>query len=474
MIALKLLSPHHLYLVALSGGADSVALALMMIQEGLRVHALHCNFHLRGQESDRDEAFVTRFCQEHGIPLEIKHFDTITLAREHGNSLEMEARQLRYDWFRQRALDLHAEAICVAHHMDDQAETLLLNLIRGTGLQGLAAMHPERTIQGLKIIRPLLNISKQDILDFLHSRGQEYVTDSTNLERDALRNKIRLDLMPMLRQLNPSITQCLARTAENVRLELATDSSESHLHRWLAPLGFTRQQILDIHSHTQAPAIEHSGLAGDSPAHGLGSSDTLHRPLVSSPSTEDSGLGSSDILSCPLVSSPTPEDSGLGSSDILSRPLSSSPSQPPLSGLLWHSASHTLLLDRGQLVLRPRQEAPSALPQLIAETISAYPQREDFLNKQQAFINAQLLQGPLLLRRAQTGDRFRPYGMKYGSKLLSDFLTNRKVNLLDKQSQLVVIDSTTNQIIWVVGQEIDHRYRIDETTPEILRLTVGE
>ena len=453
MTALKLLSPHHLYLVALSGGADSVALALMMIQEGLRVHALHCNFHLRGQESDRDEAFVTRFCQEHSIPLEIKHFDTITLAREHGNSLEMEARQLRYDWFRQRALDLHAEAICVAHHMDDQAETLLLNLIRGTGLQGLAAMHPERTIQGLKIIRPLLNISKQDILDFLHSRGQEYVTDSTNLERDALRNKIRLDLMPMLRQLNPSITQCLARTAENVRMELATDSSESHLHRWLAPLGFTRQQILDIHSHTQAPATEHSGLASDSPAHGLGSSDTLHRPLVSSPAPEDSGLGSSGILSCPL---------------------SSSPSQPALSGLLWHSASHTLLLDRGQLVLRPRQKAPSALPQLIVETISAYPQREDFLNKQQAFINAQLLQGPLLLRRAQTGDRFRPYGMKHGSKLLSDLLTNRKVNLLDKQSQLVVIDSTTNQIIWVVGQEIDHRYRIDETTPEILRLTVGE
>lgn len=399
MIDFKNLSPQHLYLVALSGGADSVALALMMLDEGLNVHALHCNFHLRGEESNRDEAFVTHFCHKHNIPLDVKHFDTISLAKEHGVSLEMEARQLRYDWFRERALDLDAEAICVAHHMDDQAETLLLNLIRGTGLQGLSAMHPERTIQGLKIIRPLLNISKQEILSFLNSRGQDYVTDSTNLERDALRNKIRLDLMPMLKELNPSITSCLARTAENVRMELAENSTESHLHRWLSPLGFTRQQILDVYSHTQ---------------------DTN-----------------------------------------LSR-----------SGLLWHTTTHTLLLDRGQLILRLKVEDSNVLPRLIVESLNNLPKREDFYNKQQAFINAKQVKGELVLRRAQVGDRFRPYGMKQGSKLLSDFLTNRKVNLLDKQSQLVVIDSATDQIVWIVGQEIDDRYRVDSNTTEVVRLAV--
>lgn len=400
MIDFKNLSPQHLYLVALSGGADSIALALMMLDEGLNVHALHCNFHLRGEESNRDEAFVTHFCHKHNIPLDVKHFDTISLAKEHGVSLEMEARQLRYDWFRERALDLDAEAICVAHHMDDQAETLILNLIRGTGLQGLSAMHPERTIQGLKILRPLLNISKQEILSYLNSRGQDYVTDSTNLERDALRNKIRLDLMPMLKELNPSITSCLARTAENVRMELAENSTESRLHRWLSPLGFTRQQILDVYSHTQ---------------------DTN-----------------------------------------LSR-----------SGLLWHTATHTLLLDRGQLILRLKDKDSNVLPRLIVESLNNLPKREDFFNKQQAFIDAKRINGELLLRRALVGDRFRPYGMKQGSKLLSDFLTNRKVNLLDKQSQLVVIDSATDQIVWVVGQEIDDRYRVDSNTTEVVRLAVG-
>jgi tRNA(Ile)-lysidine synthase len=399
MIDFKNLSPQHLYLVALSGGADSVALALMMLDEGLNVHALHCNFHLRGEESNRDEAFVTHFCHKHNIPLDVKHFDTISLAKEHGVSLEMEARQLRYDWFRERALDLDAEAICVAHHMDDQAETLLLNLIRGTGLQGLSAMHPERTIQGLKILRPLLNISKQEILSYLNSRGQDYVTDSTNLERDALRNKIRLDLMPMLKELNPSIASCLARTAENVRMELAENSTESHLHRWLSPLGFTRQQILDVYSHTQDTSLSRSGL-------------------------------------------------------------------------LWHTTTHTLLLDRGQLILRLKDKDSNVLPRLIVESLNHLPKREDFFNKQQAFIDAKRINGELRLRRAQVGDRFRPYGMKQGSKLLSDFLTNRKVNLLDKQSQLVVIDSATDQIVWVVGQEIDDRYRVDSNTTEVVRLAV--
>mgnify|MGYP002519338400 FL=1 len=399
MIDFKNLSPQHLYLVALSGGADSVALALMMLDEGLNVHALHCNFHLRGEESNRDEAFVTHFCHKHNIPLDVKHFETISLAKEHGVSLEMEARQLRYDWFRERAHDLDAEAICVAHHMDDQAETLLLNLIRGTGLQGLSAMHPERTIQGLKILRPLLNISKQEILSYLNSRGQDYVTDSTNLERDALRNKIRLDLMPMLKELNPSIASCLARTAENVRMELAENSTESHLHRWLSPLGFTRQQILDVYSHTQDTSLSRSGL-------------------------------------------------------------------------LWHTATHTLLLDRGQLILRLKDKDSNVLPRLIVESLNNLPKREDFFNKQQAFIDAKRINGELRLRRAQVGDRFRPYGMKQGSKLLSDFLTNRKVNLLDKQSQLVVIDSATDQIVWVVGQEIDDRYRVDSNTTEVVRLAV--
>ena len=248
---LRTLSTDRLYLIALSGGADSIALALMMKEQRLNVLALHCNFHLRGEESDRDEQFVRDFCHKHAIPLEVCHFDTLASASQHKTSIEMEARDLRYRWFAQRAQALDAEAICVAHHKDDQAETLVLNLIRGTGLKGLAAMHPDRIVNGLRIIRPLLDITKKEILQYLARMGQDYVTDSSNLERDALRNRIRLDLMPMLRQLNPNITDCLARTAHNVRLELDSDSEESHYYRWLAPLGFSRSQILDIYAHCE-------------------------------------------------------------------------------------------------------------------------------------------------------------------------------------------------------------------------------
>ena len=414
---LRTLSPDKLYLIALSGGADSVALALMMKEQGLKVRALHCNFHLRGGESDRDERFVRDFCHKHAIPLEVCHFDTLASAREHKTSIEMEARDLRYRWFAQRAQALDAEAICVAHHKDDQAETLILNLIRGTGLKGLAAMHPERTVNGLRILRPLLDTTKEEILNYLSHMEQDYVTDSTNLERDALRNRIRLDLMPMLRQLNPNITDCLARTAHNVRMELDTDSEESHYHRWLAPYGFSRSQILDIYAHSSN---------GKQTAHR--SPLTAHR----SPLTDHRS-----------------------------------------SGLTWHSATHTLLLDRGEWILQENKASDNTASQLHIDELptGTVLTTQDFLNKAQAFIDADSIKGALVLRPMRQGDRFRPYGMKKGTKLLSDFLTDRKVSLLDKQAQLVAVDSATDDIIWVVGREIDHRYRITPTTNHILRLT---
>ena len=438
------LSPDKLYLVALSGGADSIALALMMKEQHLNVLALHCNFHLRGEESDRDEQFVRDFCHKHAIPLEVCHFDTLASAREHKTSIEMEARDLRYRWFAQRAQALDAEAICVAHHKDDQAETLLLNLIRGTGLKGLAAMHPERTVNGLRILRPMLDITKEEILNYLSHMEQDYVTDSTNLERDALRNRIRLDLIPILRQLNPNITDCLARTAHNVRMELDSDSEESHYHRWLAPLGFSRSQILDIYAHCENGKRK----------------------------TENGKLRVSENRS--KVYFDYAEREQIQDDKVELKP---SAHHSPLtvhrsSGLTWHSATHTLLLDRGELILQEKGSYANTTSHLRIEELptGTVPATKDFLNKSQAFVDADSIKGELTLRPMRKGDRFRPYGMKQGSKLLSDFLTDRKVSLLDKQAQLVATDSATNAIIWVVGREIDNRYRITPTTKRILRL----
>lgn len=402
-MTLKELSPDRLYLVALSGGADSIALALMMKEAGLNIHALHCNFHLRGEESERDEKFVRHFCNKNDIPLYVCHFDTRTLAKDHGVSIEMEARELRYNWFAEQALKLNAEAICVAHHKDDQAETLLLNLIRGTGLRGLSAMHPDRTIKGLRILRPLLGITKQEILDYLSSRQQDFVTDSTNLERDALRNRIRLDVLPLLRELNPNITDCLARTAHNVRMELDSDSEEASYHRWLSPLGFSRQQILDIYAH---------------------------RPQA--------GLGLSEID----------------------------------TGRMWHSASHTLLLNRMEWILQEKDKEASKKLQLLVETLppDRYPSVRDLRDRSQAFVDADAVKGELIVRPVIKGDRFRPYGMSHGTKLVSDFLTDKKATFFEKQEQLVAVDSATDTIVWVVGREIDHRYRITPDSSRILRL----
>jgi tRNA(Ile)-lysidine synthase len=148
----KLLEANELYLVALSGGADSVALLLLLKEGGFNVHAAHCNFHLRGAESDRDEAFCVELCQQLGVELHRAHFDTREYAELHKVSIEMAARELRYKWFDQLRQDMGAAGICVAHHRDDSVETVLLNLVRGTGLRGLTGIQPRNGF----ILRPFL------------------------------------------------------------------------------------------------------------------------------------------------------------------------------------------------------------------------------------------------------------------------------------------------------------------------------
>ena len=165
------------YLVAISGGADSVCLLLKMIEEGRSVEAVHCNFHLRGDESDRDEAFVVSLCQRLGVPLHRVHFDTKEYAALHKVSIELAARELRYRYFEQLRQDIGAEAIMVAHHRDDNVETVLMNMVRGTGIRGMAGIRP---VNG-HILRPLLDMSRADIVAYLARKGETYVTDSTNL-----------------------------------------------------------------------------------------------------------------------------------------------------------------------------------------------------------------------------------------------------------------------------------------------------
>lgn len=199
-------------LAAVSGGADSTALLRILADTGVPMLAVHCNFSLRGEESDRDEAFVRRLCLDLGVELHVERFDTLARCRATGESVEMACRALRYDLFRRLIAERGLARIAVAHNADDNAETMLLNLFRGTGLAGLCAMREDNG----EIWRPLIGVTRSEILAYLASIGQDYVTDSSNLSTDYRRNFIRLEVLPLIRSRWPAITDTLWRTRRNL------------------------------------------------------------------------------------------------------------------------------------------------------------------------------------------------------------------------------------------------------------------
>lgn len=264
----KLFTREDKILVTLSGGADSVALLRLLLDMEYTCEAAHCNFHLRGDESVRDEMFVRELCLQLEVPLYVQHFQTTEEAEKRHISIEMAARELRYAWFEQLRLQQGADVIAVAHHKDDSVETLLLNLIRGTGINGLLGIRPKNG----NIVRPLLCLDRKEITEYLQEIGQSYVTDSTNLQDEYTRNKIRLSLLPLMQEINPSIKESLLRTSEHlndaallykkgieegkqkVQTEqgilisalLREPAPETLLFEILSPLGFNSAQIKDI------------------------------------------------------------------------------------------------------------------------------------------------------------------------------------------------------------------------------------
>lgn len=427
-----LLTDEGLHLVALSGGADSVALLLILRNLGYRVEAVHCNFHLRSGESDRDERFCHTLCQRLQVPLHTVHFDTRTYSALHHVSIEMAARELRYNHFRQLRHDIGAETICVAHHRDDNAETVLMNLVRGTGLTGLAGIRPKNGC----IVRPLLAVSRKDIEAYLTSQGQSYVTDSTNLVPDVTRNRIRLQVLPLLREINPSVSEALTTTARNVADAL--------------------------------PLIE----------------EALRR------SEKECVSASADITAIDLKALAATPSPRYVLYDILSQkgftPAMASAIYEALeaqTGKQWKSGGMVAVLDRGRLLLSPQHVPFRELRLPMAERY-ALPDGRHLIIKEltverpftpnrsplTAQLDAERVRFPLTLRECRTGDRFTPFGM-HGTRLVSDFLTDLKLSLIEKQRQLVLADAT-GAILWLPGQRISERCRITDTTANIIECTL--
>ena len=437
------------YIVALSGGADSVSLLFVLKhlehELGIGVEAAHCNFHLRGAESVRDEEFCKQLCERLSVPLHLIHFDTQAYADLHRVSIEMAARDLRYGYFENLRRDIEAQDICVAHHRDDSVETVLLNLVRGTGLRGLRGIQPRNG----NIIRPLLSLSREDIVQYLDALGESYVTDSTNLHNDVKRNKIRLDVMPLLRELNPSVSQSIFESSlrvgealkvfdEAMKRSIAdvTATSPSH-HLTISP---PHHLVISVERLKQQPSPEY----------------TLHEILSSY------GFTSAQI------------EQIYGSLDTCS------------AGKIIASDSHELAFDRGSLLVQPRTNvADAARSMRIPETgtyvfsdslkikVAAEDCGDDYVPSRAAdcvCLDASDIKFPLTLRHIEQGDRFAPFGMN-GMKLVSDYLTDRKKNVFEKRAQLVVTDAQ-QRIVWLVGERTDNRFRISKETSKALRLTL--
>lgn len=347
----------------------------------------------------------------------------------------MAARELRYRYFDQLRHDIGAETICVAHHRDDAVETLLMNLLRGSGIHGLTGIRPRNG----HIVRPLLCVCRQEIEDYLHSIGQDYVTDSTNLQPDVLRNKLRLQLIPLLEQFSPGASDNIARSA--TYLSEAEKVYNSEIARHIP--------------HSSVPSV----------ASGKAESSFLipHSTFYKSPSPL-----------CLLHEFLAPFGFNRSQIETIANHLDG------LSGREFSSATHTLVIDRESIVVEPISTPmkPLIIPEpgnyriddhrlLKVESLSDITVSK---TSDCATLDHASVQFPLTLRPVRQGDSFCPFGME-GHRLVSDFLTDLKFSVLEKRRQLVVTDAT-DTILWLVGRRTDNRFRVTNRTTTVLRLTI--
>lgn len=412
----SIIIPNQKVLVALSGGADSVALLRILLSLNYDCEAAHCNFHLRNEESNRDEDFVKQLCKKLHVPLHITHFKTKEYAAQKKISIEMAARELRYNWFAEIKEKCKATSIAVAHHQDDSVETMLLNLIRGTGINGLLGIRPRNG----DIIRPLLCVNREEVITYLQSINQDYVTDSTNLQDEFTRNKIRLKLLPLMEEINPAAKQSLMDTA-------------NHLHQVSTLYNRYINKGKEYVCTNKGIIIERL-LTEASPQALL--FEILHPHGFNSAQVED-----------------------------IYHSLTGQP------GKQFISAKGTRVIkDRELLLISSKETSDEEIP--FALHIEEKEYTTDFViprNKDIACFDADKVKQPFTTRKWQYGDSFVPFGMK-GRKLISNYLTDKKFSLLHKENQWVLCSG--QDIIWLIGERTDNRFRIDEHTQKVILISI--
>ncbi|MFM9056296.1 MAG: tRNA lysidine(34) synthetase TilS [Bacteroidota bacterium] len=421
----------HPILVALSGGLDSVVLLHLFVRSGFKTGAAHANFGLRNTESEQDQFFCQRLCDAWRIPFHTKRFETTEYAKENQVSSQMAARSLRYAWFDTLLQEEPYERLATGHQAEDQAETVLMRILDGSGPKTLTGIPVMRD----SIIRPMLHIDRDSILAYAQANALEWREDSSNSHADYLRNAIRLELLPELRKVNPSINETLRTLADRMQQVIALSDARAD--------EMLRGRFLQ---HPEYHEFNTAGLLDDASAEYL-----LYIAL------SDYGINSRQIT------------------DLIRKPIR--------SGRVIVTPTHNITLDRQRLFIHARgQDIENREWQIDVNHTSLLTDQfqlemrsitaNEYANnpppeKNTAFLDQELLQFPLVIDKWKTGDRFQPLGMSTFKKVSDHFIDN-KVPVFRKEQALII--RSQGEIVWIAGDRIDHRYRVTDQTRKILEL----
>ncbi len=420
--------PEERILLAVSGGRDSVLMAHLFNEAGFNFGIAHCNFSLRGEESKKDEQFVSDLATELDVPFFTTLFDTVEYSQQHRISIQMAARDLRYQWLEEIRSDFDYQYIAIAQHQNDVMETMLLNLTRGTGIAGMHGILPKKG----KVIRPLLFLSREEIDKIYREKGLLYREDSSNKSNKYARNKIRLEVIPVLKELNPSLEQTFE--ANRKRFEELEVLLENHLNELKA------------------------GLFKET---GTGEYEISLQDLKK--------LDPMDTLLYGLFHP-------FGFTESVLHDFKSSWNGTP--GKVFSSVSYDINLDRNKVLLSKRKnniqdhtyidETTTSLEWGGKAFKSSSVPSEHFSLINEAYVaqlDFALLKFPLALRRWKDGDHFQPLGVR-GKKKLSDFFIEQKVPLSLKH-EIGILENGNGDIIWIAGFRIDERYKITANTKKV-------
>ena len=417
-------------LLTISGGIDSMVMLDLFIKSNTKIAVAHCNFGLRSNESDGDEKLVFETCQKNNIELFTIKFNTKTFAEENKISIQMAARQLRYDWFNKIALENNYQFIATAHHQNDVAETMLINMTRGTGISGLHGILPKKN----NIIRPLLFSNKAEITNYAKENNIDFREDSSNKKDDYWRNKIRHLVIPKLEELNSNAVNNFYLLSKKISAdEILINERINELKRKFVKTNNNLVYInLEIMQHAALTSLLFNILSE------YNMNETVILNMIENHENN--------------------------------------------SGIIFESETHEALIDREFMIIREQkveefhqtflienkiQKINTPTGEISFETLDEKP---SVFSNNCLYLNLEKTGSEFIIQNWQQGDRFKPLGMN-GNKLISDYLIDKKVNVFEKEKCMVLISKKTNEIIAVIPYQISNDYKLANDSKSVLKIS---